>query len=108
MESLAGIVIIKLIGSLVFEDVLGVSGKVKEIFAEGRNKIIIDMSGIFHVNSKGIGVLISIKVASLFGDREFILLNLSPDVMKILTTTKLVDVFNIYEGNIDNAKKMFS
>ena len=100
--------IVYLTGSLVFEDVVDVSKEVKILFAEGHEKVIIDMSGITHLNSKGLGALISIKAASSIGDREFVILNPSEDVTKILTITKLIDVFDICEGSIDDAKKMFS
>lgn len=99
--------IVKLSGSLVFEDVVDVSKEVKCIFAEGWDNVIIDMSEITHLNSKGIGALISIHANRSYGKRKFVILNPSPDVIKILTITKLINVFKICDGSIDDAKKMF-
>jgi len=100
-----GYMLVEITGTLVYEDVNKVSEEIKGLFAEGHDKIIIDLSGITHVNSKGIGALISVKASAGLGSRQFVILNPSQDVVKILTITKLLDIFTVCK-NIEEAKRL--
>ncbi len=101
------VLVVTLKGTLVYEDVLSVSAEVNSRMANGSRRIVIDMSGIVLVNSKGLGSLISIQsLASEIGG-QVVLLNPGPKATEVLKLTKLIDIFTVCHGNVEDAKKHF-
>lgn len=101
------VLVVTLGGTLVYEDVTSVSAEVNSRMATGSRRIIIDMSGIVLVNSKGLGSLISIQCLASIVGAQVILLKPGQKAMNVLKLTKLIDIFTICHGSVDDAKKLF-
>ncbi len=68
---------------------------------EGRRKILLNLQGITHIDSTGLGELIaSYNTLDKKGGRVK-LLHLTKRVRELMTLTKLLTVFDIYESEPD-------
>jgi anti-sigma B factor antagonist len=70
---------------------------VKRLAAQGERSFVLNMSGISHMDSSGLGLLLSIysTIRSEGGDLK--LLSIGDRVRDLLTMTKLAEVFQIFE-----------
>lgn len=71
--------------------------KINRLFENGNAKVIIDLSGVFYIDSSGFGCLLSIMKTSRnnYGTLKFV--KPEPSVMQILQTLNLHTVFEIYD-----------
>jgi anti-sigma B factor antagonist len=67
----------------------------KELLADGRSKLILDLSALSYVDSSGLGQLISLWTSIGKRGGQLILLRPSPRVREQLEITKLDTVFTI-------------
>ena len=70
---------------------------VKELLADGRSNLILDLSALTYVDSSGLGQLISIWTSIGRRGGQLILLRPSPRVREQLQITKLDTVFTILD-----------
>ena len=68
-----------------------------KIFEASNSKVIIDLSGVRHIDSMGFASFLSIRKTARnnFGTLKFV--NPSPSVMEVLRILHLNTVFDIYE-----------
>jgi len=66
--------------------------KVHELIA-GRKEIVLDLTGLDHVDSMGLGALVRIYVACKRAGCQLQLINLGPRVKEMLGLTNLLGVF---------------
>jgi len=69
---------------------------VRELLAEGRTKIILNLGDVNYIDSSGIGELVSGYTAVRSRNGELKLLNLTKKVHDLLQITKLFTVFDVY------------
>ena|SRR5579872_2100813 len=74
-------------GSVVLRDT------VKELLSEGRNQLLIDLSGVNYIDSSGIGELVGAYTTVRNRGGEMKLLKLTQRVHDLLQVTKLLTVF---------------
>jgi anti-sigma B factor antagonist len=88
----------KLVGGLgetILHDV------VDELLAEGWKKILLNMSGVTHIDSSGVGELVaSLRTARNF-ESSVKLLNLHEHVKKTLHFAALLPVFEVFDRESD-------
>lgn len=65
--------------------------------AEGRNQVVLNLAQVAYIDSSGLGELISAQAALKNKRGGMKLLNLTKRLLEIMTITKLVTVFDIYE-----------
>lgn len=65
--------------------------------AEGRNRVVLNLAQVAYIDSSGLGELISAQVALNNKRGGMKLLNLTKRLLEIMTITKLVTVFDIYD-----------
>jgi anti-sigma B factor antagonist len=70
--------------------------QVRDVVAEGRQKVIVDMGGVAWVNSSGLGALIAAWTALQETGGKMTLVRVSRRIEQILTVTKLNTVFQIH------------
>jgi anti-sigma B factor antagonist len=80
---------------------------VQALVAEGRTKILLNLSGCDHVDSAGIGELVRSHTAVRRAGGQMKLSNLSPKVQDMLKMTSLIAVFEVYPDEA-SAIKTFS
>jgi anti-sigma B factor antagonist len=102
-----GIDVIEIKGKLMGgDDFTELDDKLYSLIGKGRNKAIIDLSGCDWVNSTGLGRLI--HHATTFKDMkgELKLANLTEKIDKIITITRLSQVFDVAD-TVDEAIARF-
>lgn len=80
--------------------------KVKEILAGGTRKVILDLSSVKWLNSRGLGMLMACFTSTKSAGGEFKLTGASGKVNSLFMMTKLLTVFDTY-SNVDQAVGSF-
>jgi len=78
---------------------------IDELLAQGKNKLIIDLSDLKYMNSSGLNVLIQLLTKTRTNGGESVIFNVSKKVNDLLVITKLNTLFKVAE-NKDAAIKM--
>lgn len=71
--------------------------KIKSLLAEGRNQILIDLADVTQVDSAGLGTLVSGLTSVQNAGGRMKLANLTKKLHDLLTITKLVTVFEVFD-----------
>ena len=75
---------------------------IKRLLDEGKKKVLLNLSGVGYIDSSGIGELVSSYTAiQVKGGGQLKLLNLTQKLQDLLTITKLLTVFDVYESEAD-------
>ena len=102
------VVIIILEGEMVGgPDATLLSERFRELIAQGKNHIILDMKHVDYMNSSGLGILIAGVTTIRNSGGDLKLLNLVKKLKDLLQITKLHQIFDIYE-NEDEAIGSFA
>jgi anti-sigma B factor antagonist len=101
-------------------EIIGLQGKItigagdtqlREVIAQtlnqGKNKILLDMSGVTTIDSSGIGELVGAFTTVTNRGGKLKLLHLPAKVNDLLHVTQLITVFEVYESD-DDAVKSFA
>ena len=67
------------------------------LLEEGRRNILLNLKGVTHIDSTGLGELIASFNALKKKDGQVKLLHLTQIVRELMTITKLLTVFDVYE-----------
>ena len=68
---------------------------------EGKTKILLNLAGVTHIDSTGLGELISSYVTLSNQGGEIKLVHLTERLRDIMTITKLLTVFDVYDNKPD-------
>ena len=68
---------------------------------EGKTKILLNLAGVTHIDSTGLGELISSYVTLSNQGGEIKLVHLTKRLRDIMTITKLLTVFDVYDNEPD-------
>jgi anti-sigma B factor antagonist len=71
---------------------------IRRLLEEGKKKILLNLSGVGYIDSSGIGELVSSFTAIGKDGGQLKLLNLTEKLRDLLTITKLLTVFDVYEN----------
>jgi anti-sigma B factor antagonist len=80
------------------EGTMSVRNAVRDILQSGIKKIILNMAGINYIDSSGVGELVSTYTTVVNNGGQLKLLNLTKKLRDLLTITKLLTVFDIFEN----------
>ena len=70
---------------------------VKRLIQEGKNKILLNLSGVSYVDSSGIGELVSSHTTISREQGQLKMLGLTEKIKELLVITKLLTVFDTYD-----------
>jgi len=79
---------------------------VQQLINDGYRKILINLNGVVHIDSSGIGELMSNYTSVRNQGGELKLMNLQKNVRNLLQITRLFTVFDVHE-NEDSAIRAF-
>jgi len=79
------------------EGSVSLRGAIRRLVEEGKKKILLNLSGVSYVDSSGIGELVSSYTTTSSKGGQLKLLNLTQKIHDLLTITKLLTVFDVYE-----------
>ena len=74
---------------------------VRRLVEEGKKKVLLNLAKVGYIDSSGIGELVSSYTAIDRDGGELKLLNLTQKLQDLLTITKLLTVFDVYESESD-------
>lgn len=81
--------------------------KIKEILAEGKSQIVLNLNAVSRIDSAGLGALVWGNTSAQNRGATLKLANLTKSFHELLTITKLVTIFDTYE-TVDEAVYSFS
>lgn len=88
------------------DETKAVHEKVKSLLADGRKKIVIDVSKVKWLNSSGLGMLISCLTSVTNADGKLKIAGATEKINSLFMITKLITVFDSYES-VDRAVATF-
>ena len=94
----SGVTVLKLSGRVTLgEESEQLRNKIKSLLAEGKKQILMDLADVTHVDSAGLGTLVSsfTSVQNLGGRMK--LANLTKRFYALLNSTKLVTIFEVFD-----------
>jgi anti-sigma B factor antagonist len=95
--------IIEIRGALVGdEDTDNFRTSVNDFIEQGIINLVISMEKVNYMNSSGIGAIISAHTSCTKNGGAIMLSGISNNIQNLLVVTKLIDVFDVYDG-IDEA-----
>lgn len=71
---------------------------IRRLLEENKKKILLNLARVGYIDSSGIGELVSSYTAINNGGGQLKLLNLTQKLQDLLTITKLLTVFDVYES----------
>ena len=74
---------------------------IRRLLEEGKKRILLNLAGVSYVDSSGIGELVSSYTAINKEGGQLKLLNLTQKLQDLLTITKLLTVFDVYESEAE-------
>ena len=74
---------------------------IRRLLEEGKKRILLNLAGVGYIDSSGIGELVSSYTAIGKDGGQLKLLNLTQKLQDLLTITKLLTVFDVYESEAD-------
>ncbi len=93
-----GVVLVDCSGRLVFgEEAALLRDTVKQVLHENKN-IVLNLGGVSYIDSGGLGTLVSLYTSARNGGGNIKLANLTQRVGDLLQITKLLTVFETYDG----------
>ena len=77
---------------------VALSKSIRCLIQEGKLLILLNLAGVTYIDSSGLGELISSQVSALNKGGEIKLICLTETLRELLTMTKLLGVFDVYES----------
>ena len=74
---------------------------IRRLLEEGKKRILLNLASVSYIDSSGIGELVSSYTAINKENGQLKLLNLTQKLQDLLTITKLLTVFDVYESEAD-------
>ncbi len=76
-------------------------GRLLELLDEGYRRILINMKAVRHVDSSGLGELLRSRETCRDRGAELKLLHLNPGAYRLLTMSKVVGLFDIFDDEAE-------
>jgi anti-sigma B factor antagonist len=83
------------------EGSIALRSAVRRLLEEGKKKILLNLAGVGYIDSSGIGELVSSYTAVSKEGGQLKLLSLTKKLQDLLTITKLLTVFDVYDKESD-------
>ena len=80
------------------EGSVALRGAIRRLLEENKKKILLNLAKVGYIDSSGIGELVSSYTAINKDGGQLKLLNLTQKTLELLTITKLLTVFDVYES----------
>jgi len=93
-----GVSVVRLDGRIVLgEESNSLRERLKSLVAEGKKKIVLNMSNITYIDSAGLGTLVAAHVSAKTQGASVRLCHLGQKFHEVLQMTKLLTVFDVYD-----------
>ena len=93
-----GVSVVVLEGRIVLgEESNALREKLKNLIAEGKKKIVLNMDNIEYIDSSGLGTLVAAHCSAKTRGASLRLCHLGSKFQEVLQITKLVTIFDVYD-----------
>jgi anti-sigma B factor antagonist len=93
-----GVSVLTLDGRIVLgEESHLIREKLKSLLAEGKKKIVLNMTDITYIDSAGMGILIAAHVSAKNQGASVRLCHLGKKFQEVMQMTKILTVFDVYD-----------
>jgi len=97
-RTIGDVTVLKLSGALLLDEgEVALRTSVQKLLAQGRTKLVLDLEGVTHVDSSGVGVLVAKLQAIRRQGGDIRLAHLTARYQRLLTTMRVLPLFNIFE-----------
>jgi anti-sigma B factor antagonist len=104
-----GITVFKLEGQIMDKaQVSEFTDHINKLIASGKNRLVLELSGLKYMNSSGLNVLVNILTKARTAGGDVSVCNLSKKVSELLVVTKLDTIFNVLPTVDEAVKKLKS
>jgi anti-sigma B factor antagonist len=79
-------------------ETMAVRNKVRDIVNSGGKKLVLNLADVPYIDSSGVGELVSTYTTVTNAGGQLKLLNLTGKIRELLTITKLLTVFEVYDN----------
>lgn len=101
-RQLEGVVILDLSGKIALgETNRSFHESLRELVKEGKRNILLNMQNVTVIDSSGLGELVAGYATVENNGGKLKLANLSPRITEVMTITKLVTVFDVFDAESD-------
>lgn len=90
---------VELTGSIDTDTSPQLKTELSEIIDEKTNVVVLDMAAVDYVSSAGLGLIVWAKKSLSKVDASFVMVNLQPQIKKLLDLMKLDDGFKIRDAS---------
>lgn len=98
-SEIGGVVLIEVNGDIDLFQSRELRETVSGYIAVGKNKIVINLSGVAYIDSSGLGVLISARTQLKKAGGDLKIAEITDSVRNVVTLTKLNQLLDFYEDN---------
>ena len=104
----SGVMVLALSGRITLgEESNQLRTKIKDILAQGKKRLVLDLGNVSYIDSAGLGTLVAGYTSSQSQGANMKLANLTKRFREQLNITKLVTVFDVYDS-VEAAVKSFT
>jgi anti-sigma B factor antagonist len=97
-----GVSVVTLDGRIVLgEESNSVREKLKNMLAEGKKKIVLNLTNVKYIDSSGLGILVAAHVSAKKQGAAVRLCNLGEKFYELMQITKLLTIFDVYKTEPD-------
>jgi anti-sigma B factor antagonist len=100
-----GVTVLTLAGRVTLGDESNqLRSKIKELLAQGKKRLVLDLGGVSYIDSAGLGTLVAAYTSARNDGGEIRLANVTKKFGELLNITKLVTIFDVYDSVTDSLK----
>jgi len=108
VKEVQGVKVLSLTGRVTLgEESSQLRSKIKELLSEGNKRLVLDLGAVSYVDSAGLGTLVAGYTSARNEGGEIRLANVTKKLGELLSITKLLTVFSVYDS-VDDAVNSFS
>jgi anti-sigma B factor antagonist len=101
-KEIDGVSVVALSGRIVLgQESSSLRERVKSLLAEGKKKIVLNMTNVTYIDSAGLGMLVAAHVSAKHEGAALHLSNLGTKFHDVLQLTRLLTVFSVYDTEAD-------
>ncbi len=102
-----GVTVLQLAGRVTLgEESSQLRTKLKDVLSQGKTRLVLDLAEVTYIDSTGLGTLVAGFTSAQNQGANLKLANLTNRFRELLSITKLVTVFDVY-NNVEDAAKSF-
>lgn len=103
-----GVTVVTLTGRVTLgEESNQLRTKIKELLAQGKKLLVLDLGDVSYIDSTGLGTLVGAYTSARNSGGDIKLANINKKFDELLSITKLLTVFSVYKS-VDEALKSFA